>query len=148
MSQGDRPPAGDKRPVPTIEAIQTDIGFGNQYRLELIKTTLAIAAGMLAFTATFRPTLVNPTAPCLMWLGWLALGLSTLGGMVNMYGWERFYLSYRDHKADLAEGDRVRKRITAWRRFATVVQFGGFAAGVLAIGVFAALNFTHVRAPG
>ena len=53
--------------VPTITALQT-----------------------VAFTVTFRPNLSAPQCEWLMWVGWIGLGLSTLGAMGNMYGWEQF----------------------------------------------------------
>ena len=89
--------------VPTITALQTDVGFANKYRLELIKTSLTVAAALLAFTVTFRPNLSAPQCEWLMWVGWIGLGLSTLGAMGNMYGWEQFYISYRDYKLDQDE---------------------------------------------
>ncbi len=128
------------QPVPTIGAIQTDVGFGNLFRLELIKLTLTLAPALLAFTVAFRPQLEHPQWLLLMWIGWGSLGLATLGGMINMYGWERFYLSYRDYKHDLEAGKVARKRITAWRRIGALLQFAGFGVGVLAIALFAATN--------
>jgi type IV secretory pathway VirB2 component (pilin) len=133
--------------VPSIEAVQTDIGFGNQYRLELIKTSLAVATGLLAFTVTFRPSVAEPSSEWLMWIGWIGLGLSALGAMGNMYGWERFYISYRDQKSNVGKGERIRKTITFWRRIAMAIQFAGFAVGVLGIAVFAAINLDHAKVP-
>lgn len=132
------------RPVPTIAAIQTDIGFANQFRLELIKLILTVSPALLAFSVAFRPKVKDPQFLCLMWVAWIALGLATVGAMVNMYGWERFYASYRDHKKDIAAGERARKVITAWRRAGVVFQFGGFAGGVLALAAFAAANLDRV----
>jgi len=132
--------AAEAHPEPTNEAVQTDIGFGNQFRLELVKTILTLAPALLAFTIAFRPKLVQLDWEWLMWLGWIGLGLSTLGAMVNMYGWERFYLSYRDFKHNIPAGVAARKIITLWRRAGAVLQFGGFGGGVLAIAVFAAKN--------
>jgi hypothetical protein len=82
-----------------------------------------------------------------MWAGWIGLGLSAIGAMGNMYGWERFYVSYRDHKNDQEKGKRVRRRITGWRRTAMAIQFGGFALGVLSIAIFAAANLDSVKVP-
>jgi hypothetical protein len=133
--------------IPTIAAIQTDVGFANKYRLELIKTSLTVAAGLLAFTATFRPNLSTPQLEWLMWSGWLGLGVSTLGAMGNMYGWEQFYISYRDYKEDQNKGREHRRKITRLRRLAMAAQFGGFAIGVMSIAVFAAMNLGHVTVP-
>ena len=141
-------PDDEPKIIPTIAALHTDIGFANQYRLELIKTSLTLAAALLAFTVTFRPSLITPSREWLMWVGWIGLGLSTLGAMGNMYGWEQFYISYRNHKDDQTKGKSVRKKITCWRRCAMSMQFIGFAAGVLSIAIFAAINLDNVKPPG
>lgn len=126
--------------------LHTDVGFGNQYRLELIKTTLTVAVALLAFTVSFRPTLADPSAVWLIWVGWIALGLSSTGAMVNMYGWERIYISYRDYRGDRTSGEKYRERTTVWRRIGMAAQFGGFAVGVLSIAVFSAINLDKVQA--
>jgi hypothetical protein len=133
--------------VPTIDAVQTDVGFANQFRLELIKTSLTISAALLAFTATFRPSLTLPRWEWLMWASWIGLGLSCLGAMGNMYGWEQFYISYRDYKADIPKGKQARKTITRLRRLSMLIQFAGFAVGVLALAIFAATNLDNVKPP-
>ena len=138
-------PTEDVIPVPTIAAVQTDIGFANQFRLELIKLILTLAPALLAFTVAFRPTLKDPVRLELLWIGWPALGLATVGAMVNMYGWERFYASFRDYKDDVPAGKKARKGITFWRRCGAILQFVGFGAGVLAIAIFAALNLDKVQ---
>jgi hypothetical protein len=138
---------GVDKTVPTIAAIHTDVGFANQFRLELIKTTLVVATGLLAFTVTFRPSIPSPKWEALMWVGWIALGLSAIGAMGNMYGWERFFASYRDHRKNQEKGRCVRRGITRRRRIAMVLQFGGFAVGVLTIAVFAAANLDNVKLP-
>jgi hypothetical protein len=143
---GDR--NGENLPVvPTIGAIHADIGFANQFRLELIKTSLVVATGLLAFTVSFRPNISAPKWEWLMWAGWIALGLSAIGAMGNMYGWERFYVSYRDNKDDQIMGKRIRRRITRWRRIAMSAQLSGFAFGVLSIAIFAAANLDNVKGP-
>src|SRR5262245_23457824 len=81
----------------TIEAVNRDVEFALRFRLELIKHLLALATAVLAFTATFRPTLASPVAPWLMGIGWLALAASVAGGLVHMRGWDRFYMTYRDY---------------------------------------------------
>lgn len=132
---------------PTIAAVHADVGFANQFRLELIKTTLVVATGLLAFTISFRPSISSPKWEPLMWIGWIALGLAAIGAMGNMYGWERFFASYRDHRSDQTTGKIVRKRITRRRRIAMGFQFGGFAVGVLTIAIFAAANIDNVKLP-
>ena len=66
---------------PTIDAIHRDIALANEYRLELIKILLTIAAALFAFTVTFRPSLTKVDLGCAMWVGWAALGLSMIGGV-------------------------------------------------------------------
>lgn len=148
MPEGNVDAEGGASPVvPTIAAIHTDVGFANQFRLELIKTSLVVATGLLAFTVSFRPSISEPKWEWLMWAGWIGLGLSAIGAMGNMYGWERFYVSYRDHRYDQEKGKRVRRSITRWRRIAMAAQFAGFAFGVLSIAIFAATNLDRVKAP-
>lgn len=136
---------------PTIESVHRDIAFANTYRIELIKYVLAIAAGLFAFTATFRPSLACVCEPDAMLWGWIALGLSMVGGMVHMAGWDHYYKSFRDH--DWAErndngaqkGKAARKWINRWRRAGMAFQYLGFVAGVAAIGYFAYMNLNNVR---
>jgi len=137
--------ASDDSPVPTIEAVQNDVGFANSFRIELIKLILTLAPAMLAFTIAFRPKIKDPDFIVLMWIGWPALGLATVGAMINMYGWERFYASYRDHKESIETGKKVREKITRRRRFGAMLQFSGFGVGVLAIACFAAVNIDKVQ---
>jgi hypothetical protein len=130
---------------PTIESVHKNVELGNTYRMELLKQSLTIAAAILAFSVTFRPTLTRVDYPWLMWGGWLALGVSVACGMLHMLLWSHFYLSHRDFDwHDLpAEGKARRKLITSWRRFVMFLQFLGFAGGVVGIGLFAALNFQN-----
>jgi hypothetical protein len=82
-----------------------------------------------------------------MWIGWLGLGLSLVGGMIHMQGWDRFYISYRDYDWWDQDGKAARKRINKWRRAGMVLQYLGFAAGVVAIAIFAAVNIGNVTPP-
>lgn len=136
---------------PTIDVLQHDIERANIYRLELIKSMLAIATAVLAFTVSFRPTIINPDWVPLMWAGWLGLGFSIIGGLINMWGWERFYISYRDYdwKQKKDVGKRHRKKITAWRRIAMFIQFSCLVIGILSVACFTAENIgkPHVLLP-
>lgn len=134
---------------PTIEAIHRDVEFENKYRLELLKQLLTLAAAILAFTVSFRPTLAHVDFGWLMWGGWVALGVSLGCGMLHMLLWSHFYLSYRDYDwhGRPSEGKSHRKYITGFRRFVMFFQFLGFAAGVLGIAIFAAVNFHNVLPP-
>jgi hypothetical protein len=139
---------------PTIEAIHRDVALANNYRIELIKYLLAIAAALFAFSVSYRPSLARVDLPWSMWLGWLGLGLSMIGGIFHMLGWDHYYKSYRDHdwgNADPAEGKiegkRARRIVNVWRRVAMTLQFGGFILGVGCIGLFAGFNIDNVRSP-
>jgi hypothetical protein len=143
-------PAGQ----PTIDAIQRDVALANQYRLELIKFLLGVAAALFAFTVAFRPTLERVDMYWAMWWGWLGLALSMYGGIFHMLGWEHYYKSYRDRdwkNKDSTQGKtggkEARRAINAWRQLAMFFQFGGFMVGVAGIGIFAAANLDNVRKP-
>lgn len=129
----------------SIDALHRDIALANQYRLDLIKLLMTLSAALLAFTISFRPGVMQPRWEPLMWVGWLALGVSMVGGMVHMLGWDRFYTSYRnyDWRDHAEQGKTARAIINLWRRFAMLVQYFGFALGVLAIALFAAVNLDH-----
>ena len=144
--------AGSITNKPTIEALHRDVALANKYRLELIKYLLAIAAALFAFTVTFRPSLSRVDLAWAMWLGWVGLGISMIGGMFHMLGWDHYYKSYRDHDwkhADPEEGKRAgkvaRATINRWRRLAMLMQFGGFVLGVVGVGLFAGVNIDNVR---
>lgn len=142
------PPLQQQR-TPTIDAVHRDIALANQYRLELIKLIMTISAAVLAFTVSFRPSLRQVEYPWLMWMGWIGLGVSMVGGMLHMYGWDRFYVSYRDHdwKGQKERGKQTRASINRWRRVGMFLQFAGFAIGVMAIAFFAAGNIGNVTPP-
>lgn len=132
---------------PTIDVVHKDIALGNSYRIELDKLLLTLATALFAFSASFVPTLKSVGFQGWMVLGWSCLALSMGGGVIELYGWERFYLSYRDFdfKGRGPEGVLARKRITAWRTGARAIQIGGFVGGALALGVFYSSNFIHIK---
>lgn len=139
-------PTSERNAKPTIDALHRDIALANQYRLELIKLVMTLSAGILAFTVSFRPSLTSVSLPWLMWIGWISLAMSMVGGMVHMHGWDRFYLSYRDYdwRGEKVAGKVHRTHINFWRNTGQFFQFACFALGVLAIGLFAAINITNV----
>jgi hypothetical protein len=132
----------NRQKQPTIEAVHRDVEFGIQFRLELSKTLLTLAAALFAFTVAFPPAIVPGTDLTLLWLGWGGLCVSMAGGFVNLYGWEKYYLSYRDYDWDEKhqQGKEKRKEITLWRRIGRFFQFGGFLIGTFAIGLFTIHN--------
>jgi hypothetical protein len=144
--------AGQTQSRPSIDAVQRDIALANQYRLELIKYLLAIAAALFAFTIAFRPSLTQVDVPWAMWIGWFGLGVSMFGGIFHMQAWDHYYKSYRDHdhgNKDPKEGKRLgkaaRTKINKRRKSAMFFQFVGFIVGVIGIALFAGVNIDNVR---
>ena len=155
------PTPGPTAPLPpappasaqTIDALHRDLAFANGYRMELIRTLLAIAAALFAFTVTFGPTLKPVECKPAMWIGWLGLALSMFGGFVHLLGWDHYYKSYLDfdwrdrNKPDRVEAAKAardaRARINLWRRWGMGAQFAGFVVGVAGVGAFAGVNLEH-----
>lgn len=132
--------------APTIDSVHFNINQGNSYRMELSKTMLAVATGLLAFTFSFQPTLTKVSVSEAMQAGWICLAASIIGGLVNMYGWEKFYLTYRDDfHGDGEKGRKRRSSITRWRRVGRFVQFAGLFGGVAGIGLFAYYNLQNIK---
>jgi len=138
-----------------MEDLHRNIAFANAYRMELIKFLMAISAALLTFTVTFRPMLETVQWAWAMWASWSGLALSMVGGMVNMMGWDRFYMSYRDvdYKVGkskgrieaVKQGKEKRRKIDLWRKTGMWVQYVCFAVGVIGAAGFAAANIDHVR---
>ena len=131
--------------TPDIEIVHKDIALGNSYRLELSKSLLALSTGLFAFTIAFPPAISVGTDITLLRVGWLCLAASMAGGLGNLYGWEKFYLTYRDYdfKGLSSAGKCVRRKITFLRRLARAAQFLGFLLGAFAIGWFTADNIQY-----
>ena len=134
-----------RRQKPTHDEIHKDISLGNNYRLESSKFLLAISSGILAFTVSFPPAIDPSTDVSILKYGWLALSVSIMGGIGNLYGWERFYLSYRDYdwKEEFKAGDRYRIIVNRVRRVFRLSQILGLIAGALSIGFFASANIQY-----
>jgi hypothetical protein len=130
---------------PDIDALQTDIGFANTYRLEVIKTVLGISTALLAFTISFRPKLSVVQYEWMMEWSWWALSISIVAGIVTMYLWERFYISYRDYdwKGKSAEGKPLRGKISAWRRIFFTLEISGCMLGVIGVAYFSIVNLPN-----
>ncbi len=131
-----------------LEAVHRDIDFGNRYRIELDKTLLLLAAGLFAFTVSFPPKLDQVDCIWLLAIGWLGLVLSMVGGFGELHGWERYYLTYRDHDYKLrtkGAGKPCRDKITKVRISARVMQFAGFFGGALCLGLFYLNNIDNLK---
>jgi hypothetical protein len=57
-----------------------------------------------------------------------------------LYGWNRYYISYRDYSKDRDKGKIARKRINFWRKIMMCVQLTGFFLGLAAIAGFCFVN--------
>jgi hypothetical protein len=81
------------------EMIHRDIVIGNDYRKERIKLLITLATGVFALTATFHKDFFGERLTVLelglVLLGWLALIISLLAGIVHFRKWEDFYLEHR-----------------------------------------------------
>ncbi len=144
-------PASPDTGGPTIESIHRDLALANTYRIELLRTMLALSGGLFAFTVTFRPTLTHVDQAWGMWVGWIGLAVSMGGGFVQLLGWDHYYKSYRDfdwkkrNKDGKALGKKKRDDVTEWRRWGLFFQWVGFAAGIIGIGTFSAANIANIH---
>lgn len=106
-----------------MEDVHRDIALSNTYRHEFIKHMLSLAAAVFVFTISFKKDIIGqgpPLHPELAALAWSLMALSIMGGIAHLAGWDRFYMSYRDHDYPVPDGKgkEVRRRITFWRRIA------------------------------
>lgn len=131
------------RPLRTLTDVHRDVDFANRYREEFIKHTMTLAAAVFVFTVTFLKDVVGSGPVCAKWLmmaGWAGMIASLLGGLGQLAGWDRFYISYRDYWENDAKGHEVRKKVTLWRRVAMVVQLAGFGVKLIATAAFCFVN--------
>src|SRR5262245_55850157 len=94
--------------TPNVDSIQRDVAEANRYRLELIKTTMALATGLFAFTVAFpaaREKSLPIVYPWLPHAAWIAIGISICAGLYHMRMWERFYMSYQERDWKEMRGD-------------------------------------------
>lgn len=149
LSEQSASSAGDGQVGPSIEAIQHDVEEANRYRLELIKTVLALATALLAFTVAFpvgREKGVALTYVALAWSSWAALSVSIVAGLFHMLSWQKFYMTYRDFDHKLEQrgaGKTARKRIGTAQTIWAFLQYAGFITGVALVGLFAAANIKY-----
>jgi hypothetical protein len=130
--------------VRTLADIHRDVEFAQTYRLEFIKHTMSIAAGVFVFTITFRKDIIGAAQPewkLLLIIGWFAMIVSLLGGLGHLVGWDRYFITFRDFAHDPVKGKETRHTINCWRRWAMRLQLGSFALGVILITVFCVKNF-------
>ena len=114
--------------------------------MEALKQVITLAAALLAFTVSFRPTLKPVDHEWLVWVSWISLGLAIITGIGTMMCWERFYLSYRhDARGEREDGEKIRDKLLIFLRVFITVMMIGFAVGTLGIGVFAAANIRNIE---
>lgn len=134
-----------KSEPPSPEIVHINIGLANTYRLELLKTMLAISAALFAFTISFPPALIRIDHTTVLVWAWIGLAASTIAGLLNLYGWEKFYISYRDYDDRYDAGQRYRKLVTGARRLAHFVQMAGMIVGIAALAWFVVVNRSNVK---
>ena len=128
----------------THEMVHRDIALGNTYRLEVSKHSLYIASGLLAFSIGFPPSVDVATDKTILFTAWGLLSISIIGGIGNLYFWEKFYLTYRDFDFDGNEdgGKSARRVLSRYRRIMRFFQFVGIGLGAPMIAFFAGTNIT------
>src|ERR1700728_1748681 len=81
------------------ELIHRDITIGNDYRKERLKLLITLASGVFALTVTFHKDLfsgvLDLSGLVLLLVGWSALLLSLLFGVLHFQKCEDFYLEHR-----------------------------------------------------
>lgn len=131
--------------VRTIEDVHRDIALANSYRQEFIKHMLSLATAVFVFTISFKKGIIGdgaPRSPELAACAWALMAISIMGGIAHLAGWDRFYISFRDHDYPVPDGKGkgVRQRISFWRRVAMWCQIVGFFGGVPLIAAFVIVN--------
>jgi hypothetical protein len=147
MTEPPEPPPPElkprKPPERTLEDIHRDITFANQYRLEFIKHTMSLAAAVFVFTLTFKQNIIG-TGPThgvgFAFSSWLAMIISLMGGLAQLSGWDRYYMTWRKYEWRNLSGDDARRVITRWRLLGLFMQIGFFVTGLVLMAIFCALN--------
>jgi hypothetical protein len=141
MTDPQTPP--QKPAVRTLDDLHRDIAFANQYRLEFIKHTMSLAAAVFIFTLTFKQNIIGTGRTYgvpFAFASWLAMIVSLMGGLGQLSGWDRYYMTWRDYEWRNQSGKAARRVITKWRRFALVMQIAFFITGLVLMAIFCALN--------
>lgn len=147
MSPENEPQRKDLKQENLADA-HTDIGFGNDYRIEYIKHLVSIATGVFVFSITFLKDFVglqpaNAQYKVVLLIGWFALLLSIIAGIIHMRYWAMYYISWGTHYED-TKGREFRRALNPKRKAAEAVQFFGFGLGLLFLLAFAASNlYSH-----
>ena len=121
-----------------------DIEFSNAYRIEYIKHLMAIAAGVFAFTITFAKDFLGraasgTAAKPLLLLGWGALLVSLVAGVMHMRFWASYYVYWANALHDLTAKE-WRARLDITRKITELVQVITFMVGMGCLFLFAAVN--------
>lgn len=132
-----------KRPR-DVETRHRDIQFGNTFRIEYIKTLLALSSAILTFSVTFMRDFVGSTTSTVLWKhallsGWLLLLVSTLAGVLNLRYWAWYFTSWgRSRMPD--DENEWRDKVSRKRKFAEQVQIYAFLFGMTMLVIFAIKN--------
>jgi hypothetical protein len=145
------------------DMMHRDIAVGNDYRKERIKLLTTLATGVFALTVTFHKDLFGATLTrvglWLMLLGWAALIISLLAGLVHFRKWEDFYLEHRAqgnalwrHHVASDEPEKKEARMAFKRSSAKInglqksykkwnlIQSGGLIVGLAFIAAYVAIT--------
>lgn len=121
-----------------------DIEFSNTYRVEYIKHLMSIAAGLFAFTVVFAKDFLGKAAagtaakPILL-IGWGALLLSLVAGIMHMRFWASYYISWAKAFHDPG-GLTWRASVDTGRKVTELIQIVSFIIGLACLFFFAAVN--------
>ena len=141
-AEKDTPAADAQR----LDIVHKDIALANTYRLEMSKLLLTLAVALFAVSVAFQPGTVPVGDIRSLSFAWYALAVSVAGGIGNLYGWERFYISYRDYdlKNLREKGKEYRDCITPLRRIARFLQIAGLLTGAILMGQYTTGRLEHL----
>lgn len=127
-----------------IETRHRDIQFGNTFRVEYIKTLLALSSAILTFTVTFLKDFVGGVTSVTSWKlallsGWLLLLVSTVAGVQNLRYWAWYFISWGRSRTSDQEND-WRDKVSKQRKFVEQVQIYAYIFGMTMLVVFAIKN--------
>lgn len=127
-----------------VETRHRDIQFGNAFRIEYIKTLLALSSAILTFSVTFMKDFVGEETSTASWKlallsGWLLLLVSAVAGVLNLRYWAWYFISWGRSMTSNEEKE-WREIISKKRKFTEQVQIYAFIIGMTMLVIFAIKN--------